>query len=118
MPIRSLVSLRGIIEGIPNGSVNIKPTDIQNNTPPNFALQASLVNGNNIFPIPPTARGCVVTFDPTSTTAKRLKGISGDTGIGIYARDWIVLTFATGTNEFIISLSANDTGKTTTVTYF
>lgn len=119
MALRSLIQLRGLLEGLPTGSVNISPTDIQNTTPPDYAVQSVLANGDNTVLVPATAYGCVIIFDPTSTTVKTLKGVGGDTGIVLAKTKWNVLTFDTVPPvSFIINSSAVDTGKKTVVLFF
>jgi hypothetical protein len=119
LALRSLVQLRGILEGLPGGSVNIAPSDIQNTTPPQNTLQDVLANGDNIVPIPALADGIIIIFDPTSTTVKKIKGAGGDTGVIVSKTSWIVLTFdTTPPASIIINSSAADTGKYTTMIFF
>jgi len=119
MALRSLLSLRGLIESLPGGDVNIHPPDMQNNTPPQFSLQDVLANGDNTILVPANADGCVIIFDPTSTVVKTLKGIAGDTGIILAKNKWNVITFDTvPITDFIINCGAADTGKTTTIIFF
>ncbi len=118
MALRSLIQLRGLFESLPGGSKNIAPADWQNNTPPEFELQEVLANGDNIVPVPPLSKGCVIIFDPTSTTSKTLKGVGGDTGIALQKVGWIVITFAQAGGTFIINSSAADTGKYTSIIFF
>lgn len=125
MATRSLMMLRGLIESIPGGSKNIVPTDIQNNTPPSVETQLELVNGDNIIQIPIIADGCVIIFDPTSTTVKTLKGVTypgpivGTPGIVLAKTKWNVLTFdTTPPTAFSIDSAGADTGKTTTIIFF
>lgn len=119
MATRSLVSLRGFIEGISSGVVGINPTDIQNNTPPQFILQDILANGDNQVIVPALAKGVVIIFDPTSTVVKTLKGIVGDTGIVLAKNSWNVLTFDTVPPvDFYINCTGADTGKYTTILFF
>ncbi len=119
MALRSLIQLRGLLEGLPGGSINLAPTDIQNNTPPSFTLQDVLAIGDNTVLIPAGAYGCVIIFDPTSTTVKTLKGAAGDTGIILAKTRWNVITFDTvPPASFIINSSAADTGKKTTTIFF
>lgn len=119
MALRSLIQLRGLLEGLPAGSINIAPTDIQNNTPPSFTLQDTMASGDNTILVPAKAYGCIIIFDATSTTVKKIKGVAGDTGIVLAKTKWNVLTFdTTPPASFIINSSALDTGKLTTVIFF
>lgn len=118
MALRSLIQLQGLIEGIPGGSININPTDMQNNTPPSWTYQNVLGIGDNQIVVPVLAKGCVVIFDPTATTTKKIKGMGPDTGITVGKTGWFVLTFEAGGFIFIINLSANDVNKYTTVIFF
>ncbi len=119
MALRSLIQLRGLLEGLPGGSINIAPTDIQNNTPPQETLQDILASGDNTIPIPANAVGCVMIFDPTSTIVKKLKGVGGDTGIIIGKNKWHVLSFdSPPPASFIINCAAIDTGKYSTIIFF
>jgi hypothetical protein len=119
MALRSLIQLRGFLEGLPGGSLNICPTDLQNNTPPSFTIQDILANGDNTIVVPALADGCIIIFDPTSVVTKKIKGVGGDTGIVVSKDKWMVLTFdATPPTNFIINCSAADTGKYTTIIFF
>lgn len=119
MALRSLVQLRGFIESLPGGSKNISPTDIQNNTPPSFEIQDVLAAGDNTIIVPANAYGCIIIFDPTSTTVKKLKGVAGDTGVVLAKNKWNVITFdAVPITDFLINSSVADTDKTTTVIFF
>lgn len=119
MALRSLIQLRGLFEGLPSGSINIAPPDIQNNTPPEFSVQAVLANGDNTIVVPVLAAGCIIMFDATSTTVKKLKGNAGDTGTTLSKTRWNVLTFdSPPPASLIINSSAADTGKNTTILFF
>lgn len=119
MALRSLIQLRGLLESIPGGSKNVAPTDIQNNTPPSVETQLVLANGDNTIVVPALAYGCVIIFDPTSTTVKTLKGAGGDTGVILAKTKWNVITFdTTPIASFIINSGAADTGKRTTIIFF
>lgn len=120
MATRSLISLRGFIEGLPGGMVGINPIDIQNNTPPQAAIQSTLADGNNLILVPAAnVRGVIIIFDPTSTTVKTLKGIGADTGIVLAKNSWNVLTFDTvPPATFFINSAGADTGKLTTIIFF
>jgi hypothetical protein len=115
----SVVQLKGYISGAPGGSVGINPTDMQNATPPQFMLQDTLANGDNTILVPATADGCIIIFDPTSATVKKLKGVAGDTGVILAKNKWNVITFdTTPITDFIINSAGVDTGKTTTFIFF
>lgn len=118
MALRSLMQLRGLLEGLPGGSMNIAPTDIQNNTPPQEIIQGILLAGDNIFPVPALAVGMVIIFDPTSTTVKTLKGGVADTGIVLSNARWNVIGIGGAFPvTFIINSSLLDT-KYTTIIFF
>ena len=119
MALRSLIQLRGFIESLPGGSVNIAPIDIQNNTPPQAALPVILLSGDNTILTPALAKGAIIVFAPTSITVKKLKGVGGDTGIIVGKNSWCVLTFDTpNIVSFIINSSALDTGLYTNIIFF
>lgn len=125
MATRSLVQLRGFIESLPGGSINISPTDLQNNTPPQGSFQGILLSGDNTIPTPATAKGAIIIFAPTSVTVKKLKGISNPggvfdtTGIIVGKNGWCVITFdSPNIVSFGINSSALDTGLYTTVIFF
>lgn len=119
MALRSLIQLRGLLEGLPSGSMNISPTDVQNNTPPEFTAQSTLTIGDNLVIVPANAYGAIIIFDPTSTTVKTLKGAALDTGIILAKTGWNVIRFDTvPVVGFIINSSAADTGKKTTIIFF
>lgn len=119
MALRSLIQLRGFLEGLPGGSINIAPTDLQNNTPPSFTLQDELGNGNNTILVPALADGCIIIFDSTSTVVKTIRGAAGDVGLPVSKNKWVVLTFdTTPPTDFIINCVGADTGKNTTIIFF
>ncbi len=122
MALRSLIQLRGLLESLPGGSKNIYPTDMQNNTPPSVELNFVLANGDNVIAVPALADGCVIIFDPTSTTVKTLKGnppAVGEVGIILAKNKWNVITFdATPIANFVIASTGADTGKYTTIIFF
>lgn len=64
--------------------------------PVKFVLAA----GANTITLPAGAVGCVLTPPASSTNAKIIKGVAGDTGIGILASAAILLTFVAGTVSF------------------
>lgn len=121
MALRSLIQLRGLLEGLPGGSMNIAPPDIQNNTPPQEILQLELLEDDNTIPVPTSADGCIIIFDPTAVNQKRIKGDIGDgTGIIVSKTKWVVLTFdATPIANFVITADIADAvGKPTTIIFF
>jgi len=122
MSLRSLISLRGLIEGLPGGTIDIHPEDMQNLTPPQLTTQLTLILGDNHIQVPAIADGCVIIFDPTSTVTKRLKeytGVAVTEGILLAKNKWNVLTFdTTPITAFTIETIAADTGKLTTIIFF
>lgn len=120
MALRSLVSLRALFESLTTGSKSVVPADIQNTTPPGSAsTRLVLAGGANTIPVPATAKGAIIVFDPTSVTVKTLKGVAGDTGIVLSKNLWSVLSFdTTPTASFVIDSTGADTGKYTEVVFF
>ncbi len=62
-----------------------------------------LAAGNNVVTLPAGAIGAVITPPTTSTNVKIIKGVAGDTGIGIRSGDPVLLTFVAGTTVFSIN---------------
>lgn len=123
MTTRSLVQLRGLFEDLPGGSKAISPPDIQNNIPPDYAVQLVLTSGLNTISIPSTIgsiQGALVVFDPNSTVAKTVLGSAGDSGIPLDPNGWNVLTFDPTNlpSQIIITAGAADTGKVSSVILF
>lgn len=120
MSTRSVVQLRGFFEDIPSGSKSIGPADLQNNTPTVAETIVTLASGDNTITVPvSTTLGAIIIFDSTSTTAKKIKGVGGDTGITVTKTKWFVLTFdSPAPANFIINSSAADTGLYTKIIFF
>jgi hypothetical protein len=68
-----------------------------------------LAAGNNVVTLPAGAKGVVISPPITSTNAKTIKGVAGDTGIGILAGSPIMLTFVAGTTVFSINSTGIET---------
>ncbi len=62
-----------------------------------------LAAGNNVVTLPAGAVGVVIVPPTTSANAKVIKGIAGDTGIGMVANQACLLTFVAGTTVFSIN---------------
>lgn len=119
MPARSQIDLRGLFESLPSGSRSIAPTSLVNSDAPYGVTQITLASGDNTITIPTKATGCIIAFDPTSTTVKTLKGVGGDTGVVLAKAKWNVITFdSTPPANFIINSGAADTSKLTEIMFF
>lgn len=53
--------------------------------------------------IPAGATGCIITPPPSNLIALTLKGVTGDTGIGMHLTNPQILTFAAGATTFGIT---------------
>lgn len=119
MALRSLVQLRGFFELVPAGSKSIRPSDLQNLTPPSYEWQGVLTSGANTIAVPTNAYGAIIIFDPTSTVAKTVVGVDTDTGIPVAPDAWSCLSFpSTPPTNLLITCGAADTGKTTGIVFF
>ena len=126
MATRSLVQLRGFFESLAGGSKSLALADLQNNFPPGYEQQVVLASGPNTIVVPTVATivnsilGVIVIFQPTSTVAKTIKGVTGDTGIRVNAAGWNVLSFdpANLPTQLVITAGAADTGKSTQIIFF
>lgn len=121
MAKRSLVQLRGFFESLPGGSRDIYPPDISNLIPPTEVKQFVLTTGANtiVVPVVNSCVGAIVIFDPTSTVAKTVQGVAGDTGLRLNPGTWNVLSLdpANLPTNIIITSAAND-GLITDVIFF
>jgi hypothetical protein len=123
MPIIESVTLQGYVTGLETGQFNIGPITFPTPaTPTNATTQQQsfqLANGDNTV-VPPSfnCTGCIVIFDPASTTIKRLKGSGADTGMIVNPTGFLVLTWTTGAAaSFVLNSNAVDTGHNTTVIF-
>lgn len=74
------------------------------------ALSPILANGDNTFTIPAGASTILVDFPSTNTNAKTLKGVGGDTGIGLFPSglNFLNVPAGSGSTTFIINSTGAD----------
>jgi len=65
------------------GRLNISSSPFNNAAANPAVVRIQLANGDNTIARPASARFCIISIDPTSTTVKTLKGAGGDTGLQI-----------------------------------
>ncbi|MGZ4518845.1 MAG: hypothetical protein ACXVGB_00305 [Mycobacteriaceae bacterium] len=118
MAATASISISGSITGLPDGDKTVGPVAISSAAAVGDSESIILANGDNTVTPPARATGCIIVFDPTSTTTKTLKGVGGDTGVPLKKTGANLLTFELAHGAFIINSSAADTGLYTTITFF
>lgn len=119
MPTRSLIGIRGYIEGLVGGYKSLNPADLQNNNPPEHEYEVVLGSALNTIAVPGQARGVIIIPAATSTVDKTLRGVAGDTGLAISRDRWSVLSFNTPPPaNIIVHASTADVGFYTRFVFF
>lgn len=78
------------------------------------ALSPILANGDNTFDIPAGASTILIDFPSTNINPKTLKGITGDTGIGLFPAgiNFLNVPVGAGSTAFIINSTGADLSNT------
>lgn len=119
MPTRSIIGIRGYIEGLVGGYKSLAPADLISNNPPESEYEVVLGSGINTIVVPGQARGVIIIPGTTSAVDKQLRGVSGDTGLMISRDRWSVIGFNTPPPaNFIINASTADVGFYTRFVFF
>ena len=114
----STFSGRGSITGLANGSRSLATREFGNSSSPGQVESIILTTGDNTIDVPTSAAGCIITFDPGSTSTKKLKGAGADTGVTLNQAGWNMLSFPpTPPSIIIINSSTIDTGKRTIIEF-
>ena len=73
-------------------------------------LSPILANGDNSFTIPAGASTILIVFPSTNTNAKTLKGVGGDTGVGLFpaGTNFLNVPVGAGSSTFIINSTGAD----------
>jgi hypothetical protein len=98
-----------IIVGVSGDGVtsSTAPTAIANaSCPSGGETPVSLSSGNNTVTLPTNAIGALIVPPSTSTVAKIIKGVNGDTGIGIHAINPTFLSFVSTQTTFVINAAS------------
>lgn len=125
MAVAGSVTITGSVTGLAAGSRTYGPVTITSVSPTNATAGAvttvELASGANTITPPSTScTGCIIQFASDSTVNKTLKGVTGDTGIGVTENGTVVLQFDDdgAPSSFVITAASADTGKTTTIWWF
>ncbi len=116
--VRTIISLKGLIEGASVGAVNIHPDDIILTTALVGSVQSPLSGGDNIFPVPSGTKGVIIIPDPTGTTIKAVKHIGADVGVNLSNTRWTVLNCDVWALNQIIISSVGAESKAITLIFF
>jgi hypothetical protein len=119
----SRIELRGYFESIPDGSVSIAPTPMENPTSPSEVQTAILTVGDNASTPPPNAMGVLITLPVASTTdqSRLLKSDAGDVGFPLpQTANFVVLPFdpSNPPTAVIVTVTTNDDTEVSTFRYF
>ena len=78
------------------------------------ALSPIVANGDNTFDVPAGASTILIVFPSTNTNVKTLKGVGGDTGIGLFpsGTNFLNVPVGSGSTDFIINSTGADTVNT------
>ncbi len=100
--------LSATLQGLPSsgGSILLPLDQLLNEHSPIEIRTTSLAAGANTINFPSTAGGVIVVMPASSTVAITLKGVSGDTGIGILATGWFILTRAASQTSFVLNAAS------------
>lgn len=120
MAITSTVKVRGYIQSLGAGRVEIETVAFTDAASVPQRLMVELASGPNDIDVPVGARGCIITLPPTSTRTKILKGNNTDVGIQISTTGLggtFYLIFGV-ISQFVVDCSGADTGLFTEFQFF
>lgn len=119
MPISSRIEVKGYLDSLPSGSLNILPNPLTSADAPGEITTRFLVGGDNTFIPPAKSKGALIVYPAVVGTYRLLKGHADDVGIKLgLTAGFTILTLDTDSlSDIIIEISAND-DLPTTVVYF
>jgi hypothetical protein len=100
--VGAVVSINGTVTGAPGGEVGFG-ANVVNATSVAQVTQVTLASGANTIGVPSGAVGCFFVPYAGNVQALTLKGVSGDTGVGLHPTNPAVLSFASGVTSFVIT---------------
>jgi len=81
-----------------------------NATGPGVIEKKDLSSGNNTITVPSGSKGVTMKPPSSNTQALILKGVAGDTGVGIHKTDPTSIGLETTTTTFVINAAGSVTG--------
>jgi len=105
MPATSQVTITGVKAGLPFGSESIGPLTILNTASGDAVTDLSSLNGDNTIAVPSWAIGVIISLPAGNTTALKLKGASGDTGVSLHLTNPSVLSLPASQTTFILNVA-------------
>ena len=109
------VTLRGVVSGLPVGSISLAPPDIMAAAPIGTRTIVNLASGNNTITLPTGYTSVVIQPPSGNATAILLKGVAGDTGSRLHNTRWQVLHFDSSVTTFVLNAAAIINGVELTV---
>jgi hypothetical protein len=81
-----------------------------NATAPGVVEKKDLSSGNNTITVPSGSKGVTLKPPSANTQALILKGVNGDTGVGIHKTDPTSIGLETTTTSFVVNAAGSVTG--------
>jgi hypothetical protein len=111
------VNITGTLSALPQGTLTLTPPPIVS-TPSNLAASTNIIlaSGANTITVPTWASGAIIVQNPANLVAVTLKGITGDTGIGLSLTESTCIAFAAPPPaSFVLTAGAPGVQETTIV---
>lgn len=113
------VIIQGQLNSVPQGYTNIGPYSIPNVTANNYSQRMdTLASGANTIAVPSWAGAVLIIPNPSNIIALTLKGVAGDTGIGLSVDEPNLVTFSASPPASIVINAASTLGTLTTFIFF
>jgi hypothetical protein len=116
------VTISGFLNGTPGGQINVGPFTIAASASNNLeVLTLTLASGANTITVPvwsPVADGVLIIPSTNNATALTLKGVSGDTGVGLAPSEPTLWTFPTAPPATFVITAASLFTTITSIVFF
>jgi len=103
------ISITGAITGVPAGVKTVGPFTVSNTASGGSITDQTLTAGTNTVSVPVggTYKGVIILPPSGNTNALTLRGVGGDTGVGLHLTDPTVLGISTSVTSFVINAGAS-----------
>jgi hypothetical protein len=112
------VTIEGTINTVPPGSASIQTTITASASNLIQIINQVLASGANTISVPSWAVGVLIEPAPTNTIALTLKGVTGDTGVGLSPTNPTLISFPASPPSTFVVTAATVTTTETTFTFF
>lgn len=106
MAVAATLTISGTKSGTPTGTDIIGPLTITNNTSVANDSATALSSGNNSVSVPTGAVGVIIQPPASNTILVTLKGVNGDTGVGLNKTLPTVLELDTTQTSFVLNAAS------------